>query len=91
MRSGRDLRFSVRLLPLIDEALCGLVECLAGNGRGRAGQGMVNRAAMCDEEAEPMTKIDSSDGWEFAFEGGAHILFRHNSAFVCSLRLCSDS
>ena len=80
-RSFRDGAFSIKLLALIDQVYFGFVDSLAGTGRSRLLR--ANDAVMGQKDVELI--VDSAEGWVFAFEGGAHILFRHtlkNPKFV---------
>ena len=85
-RSFRDGAFSIKLLALIDMLVFGFVDILAGTGRTtelRAGE---DNTVMTHEDEDLV--IDSPLDWVFAFEGGAHILFRNTSSnpvFVTSL------
>ena len=89
--------FSVKLLTVIDELVSGFVESIAGAGNNKSrGRG------LCTQELEDeqrmsnsvsVATIDSHEGWEFAFEGGAHILFRHTAGdrqFVLNPSLPDD-
>ena len=88
--------FSVKLLTVIDELVSGFVGSIAGAGKKSRGRG------LCTQELEDeqrmsnsvsVATIDSHEGWEFAFEGGAHILFRHTAGdrqFVLTLFLPSQ-
>jgi hypothetical protein len=73
-RSLRDgSAFSLKLSALIDQLLSGLVDIIAGTGRKT--QHLITSNLMSQDAGD--TTIDSPEGWTFAFEGGAHILFRH--------------
>lgn len=80
-RSFRDGAFSIKLLALIDQLVFGFVGILAGTGRttelvvARAGE---DNTVMTHEDED--LSIDSPLDWVFAFEGGAHILFRNTSS-----------
>ena len=83
--------FSVKLLTVIDELVSGFVESIAGAGnktraRGPRTQKLEDEKRMSDGVV--VATICSHEGWEFAFEGGAHILFRHTAGdrrFVLTL------
>jgi hypothetical protein len=71
----------LKLLAQIDRLFHGLVDIIiAGTGRNSQRQhssgtnGLMSRDA-CSSAVLP--SIDSPDGWTYAFEGGAHILFKH--------------
>lgn len=90
IRDGGGGGFSVKLLAVIDELVSGLVESFI------AGPGNKQTRAASALHGLPMTDmgvvacIQSHEGWEFAFEGGAHVLFRHTAGdrrFVLSLSL----
>jgi len=86
-----------KLSALIDQILFGFVDTvLSGTGRGKplwpspsgkrgesTDRGIQGGTGMTDEH--DVLSIDSAQGWVFAFEGGAHILFKHtldNPLFV---------
>ena len=82
--------FSVKLLTVIDELVSGFVESIiagAGNKtRGPRTSKLEDEQRMRDSGV--VASITSHEGWEFAFEGGAHILFRHTAGdrqFVLTL------
>lgn len=64
----------LKLLTVIDQLLSGLVDVIAGTGR-RTLHSFESDGHMNHDEN--LLTIDSPDGWVFAYEGGAHILFRH--------------
>jgi hypothetical protein len=71
-RSFRDAALRRKVSSLIDVLLHTL----------QAGTGRQKRPVMDDS----VVTIDSPDGWHFAYEGGAHTLFRYCRAdprFVC--------
>jgi len=81
MRDGGG-GFSVKLLTVIDELVSGFVESIvAGTGTKQTtrvvGAPFDGAARMTDSGV--VACIQSHEGWEFAFEGGAHILFRHTA------------
>ena len=70
--------FSLKLLALIDECFSRLVDTLPGTGRRSLSQfGSKNLMSQSNEDGT--LTIQVPDGWVFAFEGGAHILFRHTT------------
>jgi hypothetical protein len=70
--------FSLKLLALIDQVFSGLVDTLAGTGRRI--QRHYNRVdLMSEREGGTQVTVDTAEGWVFAYEGGAHILFRHTT------------
>lgn len=82
--SFRETAFCLKLLALID----GVLSCLvAGTGRPTIRQFSSTNLMSQNNESQELT-IDTPEGWVFAFEGGAHILFRHTPTldrrFVCS-------
>jgi hypothetical protein len=92
--SIRDAVFSLKLLALIDGLFSGLVDIFAGTGRTSQHHNHstpnYNNNRMNDLAYDCIhLTITSSNGWVFAFEGGAHILFRHTTKdrrFVCPLQ-----
>jgi hypothetical protein len=87
-RSFREAAFSLKLSALIDGVFSGLVDTIAGTGRRTSRQ--FNSINLMSQNNEPQElTIDTPEGWVFAFEGGAHILFRHTPTpdrrFVLSL------
>jgi len=74
--------FSVKLLTVIDELVSGFVESIAGAGNKSRERGL-DTQELGDEQrmnhSVVVATISSHEGWEFAFEGGAHILFRHTA------------
>ena len=89
---------SVKLITVIDGLVSGFVESISGAGKtfnsSKRGDtlppedGPSGRQRMTSEDV--VASIHSHEGWEFAFEGGAHILFRHTAGdhrFVLSLPL----
>ena len=107
-RDGGGL-ISIKLMTLIDELVSGFVESIAGAGKtsksnksedtSARDDGSNGRQRMTSEDV--VASIHSHEGWEFAFEGGAHILFRHTttdrrfvppsrSSFFCFCRGCAD-
>jgi hypothetical protein len=89
-RSFRDAAFSLKLLALIDFVVSGLGDFIAGTGKvANASDRCCNDSSLMNGIGDGMT-IDSAEGWVFAFEGGAHILFRNthrDRKFVCPLKL----
>jgi hypothetical protein len=76
-RSFRDAALRRKVSKLIDQLLHTV---FAGTGRQK------RQLTAMMKESEPMPTIDSPNGWVFAYEGGAHILFRHcltDPQFVC--------
>jgi hypothetical protein len=75
--------FSVKLLTVIDELVSGFVESIAGAGNNKSRGRGLRTQELEDEQrmsnSVSVATIDSHEGWEFAFEGGAHILFRHTA------------
>jgi hypothetical protein len=74
----------LKLLAQIDQLFHGLVDIIiAGTGRQSQRQqhssGTDNGHLMSQDACSSavLPSIDSPDGWTFAFEGGAHILFKH--------------
>jgi hypothetical protein len=76
-RSIRDAAFSLKLLALIDVVSAGFVDMIAGTGRDPQHRQYNFNNLMNQNNNDQTLTIDSADGWVFAFEGGAHILFRH--------------
>jgi len=81
-----DAAFGVKLLALIRELFCtvgGGGTVSGSDDRARLLAHRQRRLPMIDEDSKDEedvdTIIDRPDGWEFAYEGGAHILFRHVS------------
>jgi hypothetical protein len=64
------------LLAQIDQLFGGLVDIIAGTGsKSRSAR---NNSLMSPAASKGcLARIDSPQGWTFAFEGGAHILFKH--------------
>jgi hypothetical protein len=94
--SFREAAFSLNFLALIDGVFSRLVDTIAGTGRRTIRQFNSTNLMSQNNESQELT-IDTPEGWVFAFEGGAHILFRHTPTldrrFVRSLliqvwRLC---
>ena|SRR5947207_15593460 len=93
--SFREAACSLKLLALIDGVFSGLVDTIAGTGRRTLQQFNSSNLMSQSNESQELT-IETPEGWVFAFEGGAHILFRHtptlDGRFVPSLsqvwRLC---
>ena len=92
----REAAFSLKLLALIDGVFSELVDTIAGTGRRTLRQFSSANLMSQNNESQQLI-IDTPEGWVFAFEGGAHILFRHTPTqdrrFVRSLlvqlwRLC---
>ena len=74
-----DAAFSLKLLAPIGQLFSGLVNTIAGTGRGPRGQSN-SKNLMDHVQGRNILNITSPDGWVFAFEGGAHILFRHTTS-----------
>jgi hypothetical protein len=73
-RSLRDgSAFSLKLSASINQLLSRLVDIIAGTGR--KSQPLIIHDLMSQDAGD--VTIESPEGWEFAFEGGAHILFRY--------------
>jgi hypothetical protein len=94
-----DVAFGVKLLALIRGVFLGpqgqqsQPQSCGGVGAGSPGaaalhsrrQRRLQRAMAAEDEDEGGATIDVAEGWVFAYEGGAHILFRHvlqNPRFV---------
>jgi hypothetical protein len=75
---GYGATFSLKLLALIDQMFSGLVDTLAGTGR-RIHRHYNRVDLMNQREEDKLVTVDTADGWVFAYEGGAHILFRHTT------------
>lgn len=69
---------SLKLFALIDQMLSGVVDTLAGTGR-RIQRHYSRIDLMSQREEDGQVTVDTADGWVFAYEGGAHILFRHTT------------
>jgi hypothetical protein len=69
---------SLKLLALID-VFSGLVDTLAGTGKRTQHPIKSTEDLMNQKTTDIAFTINTSDGWDFAFEGGAHILFRHTT------------
>ena len=79
VRVIRDGGFSVKLLTVIDELVSGLVESfIAGSGHKQTRTASALRGLPMTDRGV-VACIQSHEGWEFAFEGGAHVLFRHTA------------
>jgi len=76
----RDGAFSLKLLALIDGVFSGLVDTLAGTGRLSPPSSLKATNLMIQKNEDTEETIDTPDGWSFAFEGGAHILFRNTTS-----------
>ena len=84
-----DAAFGVKVLALIRELFCTAIGgATVGTGTGNEDRARLlahrhREPPMTDEDSKDEkdvdTIIDRPDGWEFAYEGGAHILFRHVS------------
>jgi hypothetical protein len=84
---------SFKLSALIDQVVVGFVEILSRTGKNKplfASPGPEEDRTLLGEGmtyGDEDLVIESPHGWHFAFEGGAHILFRHtlqNPRFVRS-------
>ena len=73
-----EATISLKLLALID-IFSGLVDTLAGTGKRIQRPLKSPEDSMNQENPAIEFTIKASDGWDFAFEGGAHILFRHTT------------
>jgi hypothetical protein len=74
-RSFRDAALRRKVSQLIDQLLHTV---FSGTGK--------QKRDLLAMESDPVPTIDSPNGWVFAYEGGAHILFRHcrtDPRFVC--------
>ena len=78
----------LKLLAQIDQLFHSLVDIIiAGTGRQsqrRQPSSGTNNGLMSQDpySSTVLPSIDSPDGWTFAFEGGAHILFKHSPTTV---------
>src|SRR2546423_2972245 len=73
----RDAVFSaLKLLAQINHLFSGLVHIIAGTGKQTQQHLSGSDNLMSHDENTAVLTIDSHEGWTFAFEGGAHILFR---------------
>jgi hypothetical protein len=90
--SFREGAFSFKLSALIDGVFSGLLDTVAGTG-GRTLRRFNSKNLMSQNNESQALTIDTPEGWVFAFEGGAHILFRHTPTldrrFVRSLLIQS--
>jgi hypothetical protein len=91
-RSLRDGAF--KLLALIGPVVDGFLELFAGTGRLKPrvtlrSEGKVAETAMTLGDGDLI--IESPHGWVFAFEGGAHILFRYTLNHPLFVRMPSFS
>ena len=73
--SFREAAFSLKLSALIG-VFSAFVDTIAGTGIRTLRQFNSANLMSQSNESQELT-IDTPEGWVFAFEGGAHILFRH--------------
>ena len=66
----------IKLLAQINHLFSGLVHIIAGTGKQTQQHLSGSDNLMSHDENTAVLTIDSHEGWTFAFEGGAHILFR---------------
>ena len=76
----RDGAFILKLSALIDQLVAGLVDTVAGTGGKRRHCETAETNLMSQQYESSQLTITSPDGWIFAYEGGAHILFRNTSS-----------